>query len=136
MSTDYQAITVVGVVLKESDLYYNVKAQGCSHDFNRLDNPFCSKCGRPAYIVENRPLKCYDPDENTLNGTEVCRVNNGQGEFVGIGLFRRGTPTQNYFESITSHRLDVIKEVVEGMLVSLGLWQEEKFGIHTLLNIY
>jgi len=136
MSTNYEAVTVIGVVLKESDLYYDKNVRGCLCTLTQTGANFCSECGRPIWVTKKTPITIYDPSQSTLDGTEVCPINNVLGEFIGVGLFRKGDVNLITFAEITPDFLERLKNTIRAMLLPLGLWSENMFGVHTLLHIY
>lgn len=59
MSYAVHAYVVVGVRIKEQELWENVKVKACSHEVG--DNAkFCPECGCPTNKTEKREIAGYD----------------------------------------------------------------------------
>ncbi|MDO8669004.1 MAG: hypothetical protein Q7K65_01785 [Candidatus Buchananbacteria bacterium] len=149
MSVDYQATAVIGVVLPEVAFYQEIQIAGCEH--NPIEGNFCSQCGRPRNIPVSKPIPEYDVDNNVLvkrgasseivRQASVARISNSSGDFLAVGNIVRGNMEINGFSLIPYHGPSIedawhIKKLLKEILEPLGLWDEEKFGIHALLHVY
>ena len=141
MGVDYAACTVVGVEIDKAALYSKKKTRhrGCEHPLpDGSDDPFCSQCGRKAWIEStvSEPLPFYDEDSDTFSGLDVvydqCYDEDKTQFFVGTATtmdMQCGIPAM-----MSPSVVEETKRQLQAVLEPLGLWDEDKFGIWTFVQ--
>ena len=129
MSTDYKAMTIIGIKIPEEKLYVTKHKRGCKH--KEASSKHCPACGKPMWVFRNEEIPAYVVYQDTE-------------KFAGLDATTRGTDEEDLFvgkifeaEPHTHFNVipdfDKIKAEVRLALDPLNLFDEKKFGIYTTL---
>jgi hypothetical protein len=154
MGVDYSAHTVIGVELPNVDdlprLKEKTRKRAFKHSFkDDGEHEFDPKSGKPLWLAEteevetDEPSVVYDDDNyegNTLEGQRLLKAPDGMGfcwgtdqESVFLGIVS-GTGSDNEeADFMEVPDIEATKMSLKGALDPLGLWDESKFGIYTVL---
>jgi hypothetical protein len=129
MSTDYKAMTIIGIKIPNEKLYVTTHIRGCKHKETAYKH--CPECGKPMWISQKEDSPAYVVYQDTDKFAGLNATTGGTDEedlFVGK-IFEAEPHTQ--FNVIPD--FDKIKAEVRLALDPLNLFDEKKFGIYTVL---
>ncbi len=130
----YTAHTILGIRLDCHDLYYTKDVDGCIHKHN---SNFCPECGAPVFSLERLPIDGFDEAGDTLAGFEIHYTYEDLPVVVGeeLGEAREGDSLTTVSNIPDSKHVETVKTKLREVLEPAGLWDEEKFGLWTVLRI-
>lgn len=132
MGVDYYASAVLGCEVT-GKLRYEVEKRGCLHDAG--DQPFCPKCGKQTVIKETVNIPEYEDD---AIGAEdgpyltVFSTTDNRRQIAGIGTTVDSDGCNEAQFMLVN--FDEIKRQVREVLEPLGLWDETKFGMWSVMH--
>jgi hypothetical protein len=125
------------VVIPEKDLMAIVKIRGCKHTL--LLSKHCPECGKPMWIEEKQPVQAYEDyqsDGEKFFGLDailsVEHIPENRCLYVGE-IYKSDWEAPSSFRKIPD--LEMIKTRIKKALSPRFFWNEDMFGIHTLLLI-
>ena len=147
MGCSYDVRVIVGCEVDKNLLFKKarVRTGTCSHDVDK-EYDFCPKCGVKIWGEEREEIDGYDPYRDQIsiskNGDEKIYVITGEdceSAFVGYLIGKVDSsgdiPCESSFFKNTSLIQDHFRQRVEDCLKWRGMWDEKKFGIHTVFRI-
>lgn len=148
MSVCYRAITIIGCEIDTSKLYKEVELFQDDHNckgYRELcelgkRTAFCPDCGAEVIFRERRctlPEYELDEDEPTIGGVEVIRALDGR-EFLAAYHQQNGEDGSGGASFHPQATLDSFHMAarLRTILEPLDMWDESRFGVWTILDIY
>jgi len=135
MGVSYSAYTVVGIRVKEHQLYKEKRIRECKHPFVE-DARFCPVCGKSMFSVEYESIAGYDEGSVEFLGFDVYggTLNEddsiGTDIFIGVGCLVDDEYEPKKFDLLNEEE---VRNELKKKLEPLGLWNEKDFGIWTVL---
>ena len=129
MGYNAYACVVVGLQLKERQLYHDVSRRGCDH--RETSFAYCPDCGKATRETYSDPIEGYEPDD--LRFKDFDAVMSGQESdtiYIGRELCRLGARDDAQRVSWTPE--DVAADL-QCALRGTGLWAPEKFAVWVFL---
>jgi len=145
MGVTYRATTAIGVRVKLSKLWKSKKEfhscpQGVKFDEYKYPGygQYCGQCGQKNWRGEDTPVADYDGDERL--GPLRVKKWDVEGATLGVLAYcsqtvRSGdTEEERSMLMVTDVDIEVIKQNLKEYLEPRGLWDEDAFGVWTLLG--
>ncbi len=135
MSVNYTAYTITGIRLGMADLYKQVDNRGCDHPETKAK--FCKECGSPTWIQEEEPL--FDEGTEVIGKFKMMFSTDRNFVYLGHTVEVDEYGTHDAFRPIESVEVQFpaliqLNDELAAVLEPLGLWDQEKFGIWTVLH--
>jgi len=136
MSTTYHAIAIVGCKVDKSKLFTTDLVRSCEHPIPVGGVKFCPECGKRTYKKTKKPIQDYDTDKETVCGKRVF------GHYYDTNfviIAEQCVAVDNYdgplakMLPITVTDTTTWENKLRAVLEPLGLWDDEQFGIWTML---
>lgn len=144
MGFDCSAITVIGLRLLKKDLQITTSYLACQHQENQNHYHYCPICGIQNNTSTTTFIKEFLPKNNdylygTIKGYPVYQFDLEKWLYVCLNYGERQGP-RSYDPKDTVlcpyslENLVIMKDKMKADLSPLGLWNDEKFGIYTLIQ--
>ena len=141
MGFDFRAKAVIGLEIDEEILSKEVETKIGNHNFDSKTK-FHPETGQRLWGTKTKHIDGYDPEDETLLDYKIIR--HGYGEYTGkvyVVGFAAETGSSNggnvvAFTSIglpSANEVKTLREQMKADLSPLGLWDEKKFGLWSLL---
>lgn len=136
MGVSYYSQAVIGCKISEEKLYQKpLLEKRFNHNYGQ-DIKFCPKTGRELWREVLNPISQYNEDDR-LGEYKLCRSND-----TDLVVSLVGTKCVNacYDPGITMHKIDFVdlenkKQKLKSFLESLGLWNEDNFGLFNVVEV-
>jgi hypothetical protein len=133
MGASFYAQTVIGMRVKNDQLYKERERQGCRCYF-RGHGGFCSSCGAAMTVGEDVPVEGYDPTSEKLLTFDVVKHSYSDDAFItSVCVEVRTEGTEG--KMIVPPPWNWIKQNMKEKLEPLGLWDEGSFGLWCIGHI-
>ena len=151
MSVVYKSYAVIGIEIDLNKCFKMGTERNCKCVVAGIENmKFCPTCGLKAHHMVQNPISEYDDDvrtehgggpfEKTLCGYPILFNSYDEEEGCGgkgvalVALYWASDNKQhNSVMAKLSLNLEEIKEEMKNKLDPLGMWDEKKFGLWSLL---
>ena len=126
---------VLGCLAEEGEVNPKCPIKGLKTDA-KLPK-FCAECGEKPFVTDEKPIEGYDRDNSTLCGFTL-RTPEPEGYpslVVGIDAGRaRSGDNLSFIPMPTPYEIDTVKHKLKVALEPLGLWDEKRFGLYSVLE--
>lgn len=129
------AYSIIGVRVDVGRLQVSKKVRGCEHPLYNEESLFCGTCGAKAWIYKTVPIEGFNyrgcSRHGDISGFLVLTV--GYSFICG----RITSVSDNSAESSKVMKIsdiDSIKNDMQLNLTPLGLWDEDSFGVWTVME--
>jgi len=138
MGLSYRGVTIIGVKVSYDRMYEvfleKFQKAGCEHN---PTTKFCGECGKPATLLDDE----HDTFEEWTNlekfkGYPVHL--DWESEVAYLGLVTHSNwHNEDYEPDFLPIDFDLLeyRQAMLDSLVPLGVWDGEKFGVHTFLEV-
>ncbi len=133
MGVDYTAKTIIGIKVDSSKLYTETEVRTYDHDYPR-DIRYNPIDGRKLWEAFREPIEGYDPDGDDFLGFQFTNGYEWEEIYIG-GIVSEAERGNNYeeFEDIDDLNIKKVKAEMKKKLSPLKLWDEDSFGLWTVL---
>lgn len=131
MGASWKAITIIGCKVT-GKLTRIVSVRGCEHPLIVQNSKFCAECGKPMHVDEEQNIDDFN-DSDMLGTLNICSSTDNEEMFAGIRIGSH-TDRDDKPECGRIDDFDAMKKRVRSELEPLGLWDEEWFGVWTVLH--
>ena len=159
MGIDYRAIAIIGLKIdrdlfdKLRDVVTETRTRGCEHQIPKSAK-FCPECGAKAFLVKQKRSKAFSYDDadypTEIAGVQVEMFDDGYGGYdiyVGTCVMSQsnrmgGGHGFTSFDNMTdgpcplnSNSFGQLKDYLKYVFDPIGLWKDDHFGLHAVLNV-
>lgn len=131
MGAVYHSYAVVGVKIDPERLVTTKKVRGCQCEKTPTGH-FCSSCGEPAFIEEDECIEGYNEDEDIYGYKIIFGTDHNEAFIAAIVCKDDDYGDSKNFSQMPTE-LERIKNDMRNTLDPIGLWDEKKFGLWSVL---
>lgn len=129
MGVDYTAYTIIGSRVSRAALYRLEQRQVCEHVIPE-QFAYCPECGQQRLVTVKTPL--YDERSETINGLQVILIAETEDAYIAQ-WYRKTDMYDEPARAFVPNQEHAMKSV-QVALEPLGLWDEQQFGLWTVLE--
>jgi hypothetical protein len=135
MGVDFYAHSVIGLEIDTDCLVKQEIVKAFDHNIDNQDIMYCSETGRKLWKTIEVPVEGYDYDG--IGDYDIVTGTDGNVSVVALlksstGSSNGGNPHQLQPFS-DGFQLTVEKHKMKRALEPYGIWDEERFGLHSIL---
>jgi len=130
------AYSIIGVRINSDKLYVSKKVRGCEHPLYNESALFCIICGAKGWLTETNPVVGYNFKGANCNGDVAGFPVIVVGEYAFI-CGRVASVCDNsaeFSKGMKISDIDSLKNDMRLNLTPLGLWDEDSFGVWTVME--
>jgi len=131
MSATYYGQAVIGVRIDPKKLMTIKRIRACDCVSAPTGN-FCSNCGKKSFKEEECPIESFSDGENVLDYEVVFGTDREEAVIAFVCAEETDNNKSNNFKQIPEN-IKEIKEQMRDTLGPIGLWDEKKFGLWSIL---
>lgn len=133
MGADYYSYAVIGVEIDQKKLYQKpINKKAFEHDYPKTMK-FCPNTGNKLWEEVEEPIPEWD-DEDELGEYKVYFSTDDTRCFIGVIVCESG-PYKGEVNFVQfPDDLEDKKQKLKDFLTPLGLWDESKFGVYSIMR--
>ena len=132
MSTDYSAVTILGVEVNPEK---RQKRRGCNHKLLQKGQKYCVECGKPAFEDDDAPILWEDDLEPSGFDWVGAYDREREREVLIIGKKLADCDEGLYEKFMPQADTTILKNHLRKFLEPRGLWDGDKFGYWTVCRV-
>ena len=131
MSVSYISYAIIGVKVDIDKIFPIRNSRTCDCDVD-LSGNFCSQCGSKLFEKKIEYIEGFDKTKNILHGYKVVFGTDDEDPIIAAKYVKNSNWDSPSFEQIPTDIADV-KNKMRDLFGPLGLWDEKKFGLWSVL---